>query len=177
MIYVSLTLAYTLLLKQIPVVELVVVAAGSVLRAIAGGVALDIEISKWFLIVTSFGSLFVVAGKRYGDFVSLGDDRGAHRPGLELYTQHYLRYVWSISSAVALTAYCLWAFEQADLHENSMYYTLSIVPFGLALLRYAYVVDTGEASAPEEIALKDRQIQIFGLLWLLCFGLGVYSTS
>lgn len=58
-----------------------------------------------------------------------------------------------------------------------MYYTLSIVPFGLALLRYAYVVDTGEASAPEDIALKDRQIQIFGLLWLLCFGLGVYHTS
>ena len=64
MIYVSLTLAYTLLLKQIPVVELVVVAAGFVLRAIAGGVALDIEVSQWFLIVTSFGSLFMVAGKR-----------------------------------------------------------------------------------------------------------------
>jgi decaprenyl-phosphate phosphoribosyltransferase len=143
---------------------------------VAGGIALDIEISQWFLIVTSFGSLFMVAGKRYGDFMELGEDRAGHRSSLALYTQHYLRYVWSISSGVTITAYCLWAFEQADLRDGFPFYQLSIVPFGLALLRYAYVIDTGDASAPEEVVIGDRQIQLLGVLWALTFGCGVYFT-
>ena len=95
------------------VIDIAVVASGFIMRAIAGGVATQLPISQWFLIVASFGSLFVVAGKRYGEYREMGDDRADTRSTLALYTLPYLRYVWMIASGVAITAYCLWAFEQS----------------------------------------------------------------
>ena len=113
--YIVITLSYTLGLKHEPVIDLAAVASGFVLRAIAGGVVTDVPISQWFLIVTSFGSLFVVAGKRGAEHAELGDDRGSHRPALVTYTPHFLRYVRTTASAVAIAGYCLWAFEKADV--------------------------------------------------------------
>src|SRR5205085_1758734 len=83
----------TIWLKQVAVVDLAAVASGFVLRAIAGGVAVKVPISQWFLIVASFGSLFVVAGKRHAEHIDLGDDRGSHRVTLEEYSLGFLRYV------------------------------------------------------------------------------------
>jgi decaprenyl-phosphate phosphoribosyltransferase len=78
-LYLTLTVAYTLVLKDIAVVDVAVVASGFVIRAVAGGVAVGVPISRWFLIVASFGSLFVVAGKRHGEHLDLGPQRAALR--------------------------------------------------------------------------------------------------
>jgi len=173
--YVVMQPLYSLWLKHLVVIDLAAVASGFLLRAIAGGVAVGVPISKWFLIVAAFGSLFMVAGKRQAEHLDLGDERGDHRATLNAYSADYLRYVRSVSSSVAIAAYCLWAFEKADLAAAPVWFQLSIVPFVLAILRYALLLDTGAGGAPEEIVLQDRALQVLGLLWLGAFAVGVYA--
>jgi decaprenyl-phosphate phosphoribosyltransferase len=173
--YAGVTISYSLWLKDEPVIDLAAVASGFVLRAISGGVAAGVPISNWFLIVASFGSLFMVAGKRHAEHLDLRDGRGAHRATLEEYSLGYLRYVRSLSSSVAIAAYCLWAFEKADAAGSGIFFQLSIVPFVIAILRYALILDAGRGGAPEEIVLGDRTLQVLGLAWVALFALGVYA--
>jgi decaprenyl-phosphate phosphoribosyltransferase len=183
-VYVALTTAYSVRLKHVAVVDLTMVAAGFVVRAVSGGVAADVPISRWFLIVASFGSLFMVAGKRYSEFVHLGDERVEVRAAMEDYTVGFLRYVWMAASVVTMSAYCLWAFEQSDhpgvdpaapLVAHPIWYQLSIIPFVLALLRYALLVDAGHGAAPEEVVQSDRALQVLGVVWVAVFAIGVYA--
>jgi decaprenyl-phosphate phosphoribosyltransferase len=173
-VYVALTAAYTFGLKHVAVLDIALVASGFIVRAVAGGVAVDVPISQWFLIVTSFGSLFVVAGKRYGEYRDMGDERADTRSILASYTQPYLRYVWMIASGVAMTAYCLWAFEQSEGKAGVPWFELSIVPFVLALLRYALLLETGHGSAPEDVILGDRALQVISVLWVALFACAIY---
>ena len=106
--YVALTSLYSVLLKHVAVVDLVVVAAGFVLRAAAGAAATDVPMSKWFSLTTSFGSLFIVAGKRYAELRDLGDDAQT-RSTLDDYSLGFLRIVLSVSCGAALVTYCIWA--------------------------------------------------------------------
>ena len=174
--YVALQPLYSLWLKHLVVIDLAVVASGFLLRAIAGGVAVGVPISKWFLIVAAFGSLFMVGGKRQAEHLDLGEERGEHRATLSAYSADYLRYVRSVSSGVAIAAYCLWAFEKADAAAAPVWFQLSIVPFVLAILRYALLLDAGAGGAPEEIVLRDRALQVLGALWVAAFAVGVYAT-
>jgi len=173
--YLAVTIAYSLWLKHEPVIDLAAVAAGFVFRAIAGGVATGVTLSDWFLIVAGAGSLFMVTGKRHAEQVELGDASHGHRSTLADYSDAYLRYVRAVSSAVMLTAYCLWAFENASATGDTTWFRLSIVPFVLAVLRYALVIEQGGGGAPEEVVLSDRVIQILGVLWIVSFALGVHG--
>ena len=172
--YVVMMTAYTHGLKRVAVVDLAVVASGFIVRALAGAAATEVPVSDWFLIVTSFGSLFMVAGKRSSEFEE-ADDPGAHREVLGEYSLDFLHMVRSVSAGVTLLAYTLFAFERADLADATVpWFELSIVPFVLAILRYALRADQGGGSAPEEIVLGDRPLQVLGALWLALFALGVY---
>ena len=172
--YIAITTSYTMWLKHVAVIDMAMVAAGFVVRAVAGGVATGVPLSEWFLIVASFGSLFMVAGKRYAEHVHIGAGRGDVRSTLGVYSDTYLRYVWMIASGVTITAYCLWAFERSTTHPAAIWYQFSIVPFTLALLRYALLLDGGEGGAPEDLVLHDRTMQVLGLLWVAVFAAGVY---
>ena len=171
--YLAVTIAYSLWLKHEPVIDLAAVAAGFVFRAIAGGVATGVQLSDWFLIVAGAGSLFMVTGKRHAEQIELGDASHGHRSTLADYSDAYLRYVRAVASGVMLTAYCLWAFENASATGDTTWFRLSIVPFVLAVLRYALVIEQGGGGAPEEVVLSDRVIQILGVLWIVTFALGV----
>jgi decaprenyl-phosphate phosphoribosyltransferase len=173
--YVVLTVSYSIWLKHEPVVDLGVVAAGFVLRAVAGGVATNVQISDWFLIVAGAASLFIVAGKRHAEQVELGADSGAHRATLEEYSTSFLGFVRSVAASVTITAYCLWAFEVASRVGDVVWSRASIVPFVLAMLRYAHIVEQGGGGSPEDIVLQDHVIQVLGVLWLVMFGLGVHG--
>jgi decaprenyl-phosphate phosphoribosyltransferase len=173
--YVVIQLGYCVFLKNQPVIDLAVVASGFLLRGIAGGVAAGLELSQWFLLVAAFGSLFMVAGKRYSELVLVGD-AAATRKTLQEYSASYLRFVWSLSAAVALTAYSLWAFEMGETQTGAPWALISIAPFVLAILLYARDVDKGEAGAPEEIVLGDRVLLTLGVVWALTMGLGVYGV-
>jgi decaprenyl-phosphate phosphoribosyltransferase len=176
--YVAVQFAYSYRLKHEPIFDLACVAAGFVLRALAGGVAARVPISEWFLIVAMFGSLMMVTGKRFAEHAELGDARGSHRATLASYSEAFLRGVLFISCAVTITAYCQWAFEKAVLphHEDGIWFQLTIVPFILAILRYAYLVDTGHGGQPEEVVLSDRGLQLVGLIWVAIFAIGVYAS-
>jgi decaprenyl-phosphate phosphoribosyltransferase len=172
-VYLGIQLAYTCWLKEQPVIDLAIVSAGFLLRAIAGGVAVDVPLSQWFLLVAGFGSLFMVAGKRYSELHTVGKDAGTRRT-LELYSESYLRFVWSLAAAVTITAYSLWAFEISTGSEIN-WQAISIAPFVLGLLRYAVDVDGGLAGEPEEAVLRDPVLQTIVGVWLVVFAIGVYA--
>lgn len=173
--YVVTTILYSVWLKHVAVVDLVVVASGFVLRAAAGAVAVDVEMSKWFVLCTVFGSLFIVTGKRYAELREMGADAGDVRPTLAAYTPGYLRVVLTMSCSAAVISYCQWAFETKELANSDLpFYELSIVPMLTALLRYALVLEDGHGAAPEEVFANDRVLQLLGLAWVVLFGLGVY---
>ena len=172
--YVVLTTTYSMRLKHIAVVDIVAVAFGFVLRAIAGAAATGVPISNWFFIVASFGSLFIVAGKRHAEGVEVGEDSVEVRSTLAEYSIEYLAYLRTVSTSAVLVAYCLWAFEKASAASHSdPWYQLSILPFVLGILRYALLVDQGQGSAPEDVVFGDRTLQVIGVLWIVVFGLGV----
>jgi len=175
--YVTLTTTYSLWMKHVAVLDVVGVAAGFVLRAIAGAAAVDVPISNWFFIVASFGSLFMVVGKRRSESLELGDAAAEFRPTLGLYPAAFLAQLQTVSISVVLVGYCLWAFEKADLAGTSTpWFQLSIVPFGLAILRYALLIDSGKGGAPEDLVLSDRPLLAMAVVWGLVFSVGVYAT-
>ena len=172
--YVTLTTLYSTLLKHVAVVDLVIVAAGFVMRAIAGAVVTDVKMSTWFLLCTSFGSLFIVTGKRFAELRE-ADEGYLARATLEEYTLNFLQTVLSVSLGATLVSYCIWAFEVRELSGSSWpFYELSIVPMLTALLRYTLILEQGHGAAPEEIFAHDRTLQILGLIWIAIFGFGVY---
>jgi decaprenyl-phosphate phosphoribosyltransferase len=173
-VYVAVQLAYCFWLKHQPVVDICIVASGFLMRAIAGGVAAAIPLSQWFLLAAGFGSLFMVAGKRYAEMM-LAERTGAKiRKSLESYSPSYLRFVWALSATVLIMTYGLWAFEIREAHHNSVWSVISIVPFVVAVLRYAVDVDNGNGGEPEEIALGDRVLQVLAILWVAMLTLAVY---
>lgn len=170
-VYAALQLGYSAGLKHEPVFDIVIVAMGFMLRAVAGGVAAQLPISQWFLLVTGFGSLFIVAGKRYSELHTLGIDAGTRR-SLARYTATYLRFVWSMAAAGTVMSYALWAFEVSPQH-GVPWQTISIAPFVMGLLRYAVDIDAGTAAEPEDIVLADRVLEALGVVWLVAVLLGV----
>lgn len=173
--YVATTIVYSAWLKHVAVVDLVLVASGFVLRAAAGAVAVDVPMSKWFVLCTVFGSLFIVAGKRYAELHEVGAGAAAVRPTLATYTPTYLRGVLTMACGAAIISYCLWALETKELAGTELpFYELSIVPMLTAMLRYLLLVEEGHGGAPEEVFARDRVLQLLGLAWVVTFGLGVY---
>lgn len=174
--YSVLTIAYSVVLKHIAVLDLVVIASGFVLRAAAGAVAVDVPMSSWFVLCITFGALFVVTGKRFAELSERGHGAHVSRVTLGTYSLEYLRLVLTISCGAAILTYCMWAFETRDLAASELpLYELSIVPMLAALLRYALVLDQGHGAAPEEVFSNDRVLQVTGVAWVVIYGLAVYA--
>lgn len=173
--YLALTTAYTVALKHVAVLDIVAVAAGFVLRAVAGGAATDVPISEWFFIVTSAGALLMVSGKREAEAAELGEEAGEARPTLDEYSTSFLVYLRSVSTGVVLVAYCLWAFSSSALSPDAgVWFQLSILPFATAILRYGLLIDQGSGSEPEKLVLSDHVLLGAGAVWAAVYGWAVY---
>ncbi|WP_435107705.1 decaprenyl-phosphate phosphoribosyltransferase [Nocardiopsis synnemataformans] len=184
--YVLLTLVYTRYLRDLVVCDLVAVAACHVLRAVAGGVAVGVPLTSWFVIVVSLAALLVVVGKREAELraagaatAATGDVPGepaaaaaAVRPALRGYSTAYLSQTRTMASGAMIVTYCLWALEPGD-GPRTLFHALSIVPFIMFVLRYNLLVDRGVGEEPEEIALRDRALQLIlcGLAVLVAAGI------
>lgn len=176
-LYVAITTTYTIWLKHQAVIDIVVIASGFVVRAVAGIVGTDLPLSDWYLIVASFGSLFLVAGKRSTE-LNLGASAGEHRKSLVAYSSPFLLFVRAVSAGITLLAYCLWAFERADLADGGFpWFQLSIVPFTTAILRYALVHSIEEHAGPEDIVLGDRTLLVVAAVWATTMAFGVYVAG
>ncbi len=170
-VYIGMQLGYCFGLKHQAVIDICIVSSAYLIRAIAGGAAANIHLSQWFLLTAAFGSLFMVAGKRYAE-LQLAERTGAKiRKSLESYTSTYLRFVWTMSATAVVLCYGLWAFER-DATAGS-WFKISMVPFTIAILRYAVDVDGGLAGEPEDIALRDRMLQVLGVAWIGTIGAAV----
>ncbi len=179
--YAVLTTTYSLFLKTIPILDLVILSAGFILRLLGGAYAAEVEVSDWFLIISLFGSLFIAAAKRFAEKQELGDRAAELRPTLGAYSVEYLGFLRAVSVTALIMSYCMWAVERAHgdvllgQAAASPWAQLSIVPFLIAVLRYALLVDQGKGSAPEDVILHDRQMQVMGVLWAACLLIGIYA--
>ncbi len=168
--YLALTVSYSLWLRRVVVLDILAIAAGFVLRAIAGGVATDIYLSRWFVIVTGSCAVFLVAAKRYAE-LSEHAASGPARATLRRYSLGHLRLTLLATATVAGVAYTGWAFTRP---AHLVWYGLSIAPFLLWLGRYAVLIGSGAGQAPEELILRDRTLLALSIAWGMLFLGGVY---
>jgi decaprenyl-phosphate phosphoribosyltransferase len=168
--YLALTASYSLWWRRVVVADIVAIAAGFVVRAVAGGVAADVYLSRSFLLVTSWCAVFLVAGKRYAE---LGDAsaRSMTRSTLRRYSSGSLRSVLAAAAVLASASYAVWAFTRP---EHGAWYEVSMVAFVLWLARYAVLIGRGGGQAPEELILRDRVLLALSVAWALLFLCGVY---
>jgi decaprenyl-phosphate phosphoribosyltransferase len=173
--YVLTTTLYSVWLKHLPVIDMLSLASGFVLRLLGGAYATFVPLTDHFLLIACFGALFIAACKRIGEKREMGKDQGSTRKLLESYSDRYLELVQTIAGAAVILVYCQFALARA--HERpriGAYILLSILPFVLAILRYAYQVDQGKGSAPEDLVLGDRGLQLAGLAWIACMAASIY---
>ena len=173
-IYLTSSLLYSIRLKHEAILDLAFVVIGFLLRALAGSVAADVPSSAWFVLTTGLGALFVIAGKRYAELELAERGLTTARPVLRHYTVSFLRFVWTMAAAALLITYSLWAFSVGSNTEDSLWGQLSILPFLLVLLRYALIIDRGDAGEPEEIVLSDRLLLGLALCWAVLLVGAVY---
>ena len=167
--YSLLQVMYQGFLKKTALFDLVAVAAGFVLRAVAGGVTSAILISPWFLTVTFCAALFMISGKRYSELINQGSTKGT-RSALLKYSEQYLHLIWTSSMVMTIVFYLLWSVEIGSKGNGWLVLSTSI-PFALAILLYAQHVDGGKAESPENVVFDDRRIQLMGGIWIILFAL------
>lgn len=165
--YAAIMILYSWGLKDIVILDVIILCTGVVARAVGGAAAIDVEISPWLYVCTSFGAFFFASSKRWAEFRQLGADAAAHRPALAAYNSEILNQLLIISASTALLAYSIYTIESANVPgDGSMALTIPFVAFGL--FRYLLLL-SGErrADAPDRILFTDPQL----LLSILGFGL------
>lgn len=177
-LYVVISVNYNLWLKNVPVLELGAVASGFFLRAYAGAAASHIYVSSWFLVVISFGALFLVTGKRSSELLHHAESET--RKVLSEYTPAFLQSALTLCATVVVTSYCLWAFDTSTTglsssHHHILPIRLSVVPVVFAILYIMRSAEAGNGSAPEELLVKDRAVQSLIFLWALALAIGIYG--
>ena len=170
--YLVLSFAYTLGLKHVPFLELLLVASGFVLRALGGAAATGVPPSGWFLMVCSLGALMVAVAKRSMELAMLGADAARHRPSMRWYTAASLRLTQRLLSAAMIAAYLLWAVSEPTGWARG-WHLASTLPLAAALVRFGRL-SKGVASKPvEDLIARDPVMVCCELLWLLMFATGL----
>jgi 4-hydroxybenzoate polyprenyltransferase len=172
--YLILILAYSKWFKHIPIIDVIVIAAGFVLRVHSGVTLITIErFSPWLYVVTTLGALYLGFGKRRAELAILANAANSHRRVLDGYTIPLLDQYILIVSSTTIVAYSLYTFSAPNLPANhTMMLTIPFVLYGV--FRYLYLLQTKHAGgAPEEVLLSDRPLQITILLWGISI-LGVF---
>lgn len=165
-VYFLLNLAYSKWLKHIPLIDVLSIAAGFLLRVIAGVVLIEVErFSPWLYVVTTLGALYLGFGKRRAELALLAGDANAHRRVLNGYTLPFLDQLITIVSSTTIIAYSLYTFSAPNLPPNhTMMLTIPFVIYGI--FRYLYLVQVEhKGGAPEDLAFTDHPLQLVILLW------------
>jgi 4-hydroxybenzoate polyprenyltransferase len=176
--YGVLLTAYSVWFKHLVILDVLTVAAGFVLRAVAGAVAVDVEISGWLLICTILLALFLALGKRRHEYRSLARDASLHRPILAEYSEGFLDQMISVVTASTVTAYALYTMSPetvAKFHTRLLPLTLPFVLYGI--FRYLYLLyrrDLG--GSPSDLVVSDRALLLDALLWMLATFVIIYGA-
>jgi decaprenyl-phosphate phosphoribosyltransferase len=171
--YLALSLLYGMVLKHIPVIELLFVATGFVFRALGGAAAAQVPPSAWFLLVCSLGALMVAVAKRFCELTLLGRDQAArHRPVMRYYRPVWLRRAQWLVTAAMVVAYLLWAVGQDDPWIRG-WHLVSAVPLAAALIRFARLTARADGRPVEDLIARDPVMITFELAWLVTFAAGL----
>ena len=170
-------LAYSLFLKRVVILDVIIVALGFVLRAIAGAVVIRVSISSWLLVCAVFLALFLSLNKRRHELVFLGGDAKIHRKILDEYSSHLLDLMIVIVAACTVMAYALYTTASETVEKfgtRNLIFTLPFVLYGI--FRYLYLVHQKNlGGSPELILLKDHPMQLNILLYSFVVGFILYS--
>jgi 4-hydroxybenzoate polyprenyltransferase len=175
--YVALLVVYSVLLKHLVIIDALTIAAGFVLRAAAGAVAVFVPISHWLLVCTTLLALFLVLSKRRHELTLLADGAMTHRPILEEYSPYLLDQMIAVVTASTLVAYSVYSTsaETAErLNTTRLGLTIPFVLYGI--FRYLYLVHQKRAGgSPADLLLTDRPLLACVGLWALSVALILYS--
>jgi 4-hydroxybenzoate polyprenyltransferase len=166
LVYFLLNLAYSLWLKHIAILDVLIIAAGFVLRVHAGVTLIHVErFSPWLSVLTTLFALYIGFGKRRSELALLSHGAGAHRKVLDGYTLPLLDQFITIVSGMTIVVYALYTFFAPNVPANhTMMLTIPFVLYGI--FRYLYLIQASHAAgAPEEVLLSDRPLQITVALW------------
>jgi 4-hydroxybenzoate polyprenyltransferase len=175
--YAALLTAYSVWLKHVVILDVLTVAIGFVLRAVAGAAAIGVEISGWLVICTILVALFLALGKRRHEYLTLHGDAAAHRPILAEYSESFLDQMVAVVTASTVTAYALYTMSPdtvAKFHTRWLPLTLPFVLYGV--FRYLYLLYRRELGGnPSDLLLSDRALLINTVLWMVALLLVVYG--
>lgn len=167
-LYVALQFVYSLWAKQYVVLDVIAVAIGFVLRAFAGGVAIDAEVSPWLVFITFVLALLLVLGRRRHELIALGDGAAAHRGALSQYSIRLIDQMLAIVAGATLVSYMIYtasAEVEAKLGTRYLYLTVPFVAFGI--LRYLYLIDErNEGGDPAQLLIRDKPLLAAVILWI-----------
>jgi 4-hydroxybenzoate polyprenyltransferase len=177
--YGVLLVAYSAWLKHLVILDVLTVAVGFVLRAVAGAAAVDVDISGWLVICTVLIALFLALGKRRHEYLTLEGDAAAHRPILAEYSEGFLDQMIAVVTASTVTAYALYTMSPetvAKFHTRLLPLTLPFVLYGV--FRYLYLLYRRELGGnPSDLLLSDRGLLINSLLWIGALVAIIYGPS
>ena len=164
-VFLVLNLAYSSYIKNLVLLDVMVVGSGYLLRVLAGALVIDVEMSPWLYTTIGLGALFIALGKRYSEFKAEEGTPGNQRLVLRKYSEPLLSQMITVTSTATLVAYSLYTFSAANVPANhSMMLTIPFVVFGL--FRYLYLINqTTEAESPEMVIIKDPPLVVDLLLW------------
>ena len=173
--YVAVLALYAGLLKHIVIVDVLTIAVGFVLRAVAGAVAVNVAISQWLLVCTILLALFIALAKRRHEIMLLADDAASHRPILGEYSPHLLDQMIAVVTASTLIAYIFYTISPETQQKFGQWLGLTI-PFPLyGIFRYLYLVHQREGGgSPADLLLADRPLLACVALWVLAVALIIY---
>ncbi len=172
--YVAINLGYSGGLKHLAMLDVVLVSAGFVLRAVGGGIAIDVPVSAWLLVCTFFLALFLSIGKRRRELTRLGDEAPRHREALRSLDAGFLDDLLLVVTPCAILSYTLYTISSVQPQE--LVYTVPFVAYGF--FRYLYLIRClGEGDDPTDVLLKDRPLGITIVLWIAAVAVILYGMS
>ncbi|AKG36292.1 decaprenyl-phosphate phosphoribosyltransferase [Paenibacillus durus] len=163
-IYFGINVAYSIRLKHVVIIDIMIIAAGFVLRAIAGGLVIHVPFTPWFLLCTMLLSLFLAIGKRRHELFLLQNDKGSHRKVLERYSYELLDQLSGIVTTATIISYSLFTFTSGrTIH---LMWTIPLVIYGM--FRYLYLIHVEKkGGAPDKVLFEDRHILITVILYVV----------
>ncbi len=173
--YILLNLAYTLWLKQVQIIDAMIIACGSIIRLEAGAVAGEIKLSHWLIIMTFILSLFLAFAKRRDDLRNFMETGQISRKNITGYTIDYLNIILSFLSSIIAVTYILYTLSPEVTYRSSEHLYIT-VPFVLAgIMRYLQIILVEKSNCnPTDILLQDRTLQLTVVGWFIVFALLIY---
>ncbi len=169
-VYLFITISYTLLVKNLPVVEMIWLASGFLIRAIAGSAIIQEAPTGWFVVAVGFGALFIVSAKRLAELKS--NYSNLTRIVISQYKENFLNRVLTTSASITLLTYSLWVFQ---VHPNSVLAQFTILPLTLSILLYSWHSENGDTESPENIIYKDKLLVLSGLTVIISLLFVIYK--